>query len=227
MKKLLLLFVSCMITAASFAQSSVAASLVKSCFDGGLSVAKKADVVTQDNDKADLKTGQATEKDAVVAKIIQQSKQSESALAASWEKVEATPDAGLPATIRPEVWTIAPITKAKLSRVKPKKAVELQLKDYFSKDSSRYKGIENVPMKLIYKDGGLKVTGVYGLADTITVNIDTEAGTISIPPQQVGYSTTYKSAVYIYAIDLTKNVYSTTEPITGTYDENGVIQLGA
>ena len=132
----------------------------------------------------------------------------------------------LPDTVRRFKWTATTSLPVRSALKRAAKASELKPDYYFSKDSSRYNGYVSAAMKLISQDGALKVTGVFGLADTVAISFNAASGTVSIAPQKIAYSSNYKSDVYIYAIDPVTNKYSTTAPITGTVDEGGAIKLG-
>ncbi len=114
------------------------------------------------------------------------------------------------------------------SRVKATEAVSVKAGWYVSKDQSLYNDEVNSVMELIKEDdGSWGLQGIYGAADTISIDIDAATGIVSIPPQKIGYSETYSSDVFIYAVDFASGKYSKENPITGTIDSNGVITLGS
>lgn len=108
-------------------------------------------------------------------------------------------------------------------------AIEVKPGFYISKDNSLYDGEMNAAMELFADTVGeqivWKMINVYGVTDSVTINIDTAAGTVSIDPQKIGTSSTYGD-VWIYKIDPETNKYFKDQPITGTMDAKGVITLG-
>lgn len=226
MKKILLPFiVLCLSVNVSYAQKTVATDFLKTYLVGGKTADKEQVTQTLTKEKKAISNSTAVEKEKVIAQIRQEAEQG--VVRQPLKVVDAGKVVSRLDSVKSEVMTEADIKPSRPKLVKPKRAIDFKLNDYFSKDSSRYDGIENSHLNLIYKDGGMKMVNVYDSGDTITVNIDTETGTVSIPPQQIGYNASYKSAIYIYYVDATQNKYSSTEPITGTIDENGEITLGS
>ena len=87
-------------------------------------------------------------------------------------------------------------------------------------ESNNYLGT----MFLLDNDSATYMTNVWGLGDTVKVNIDYSTGAVAIPPQKVYTHETYGD-IYIYAISGTS--YNPKASITGTIDDKGVITLGS
>lgn len=108
-----------------------------------------------------------------------------------------------------------------------KKAAEDMEGIYIQKDFSHY-----APEKANYTciaiskvdDSTRKILNFWGMNSEITATIN--ANTIRITPQPIYTHQTY-GPIYIYPIDLATMTYSTTDPITGTIDANGVVTLSA
>lgn len=96
---------------------------------------------------------------------------------------------------------------------------------YVTRDWGYYKGEKNIVMQLLQEDGVWKMNNVYGTGESVTINFDEATGAVSIAPQQIGESSTYGSPVYMCPVDMDTRQYSTTDPITGTIDDNGNITL--
>ena len=75
-------------------------------------------------------------------------------------------------------------------------------------------------------DTTLKILNFWGMNSEITATIDAGANTISIAPQMITNHQTY-GPVFIYPVDLNTMKYSTTDPITGIIDANGVVTLAS
>lgn len=75
-------------------------------------------------------------------------------------------------------------------------------------------------------DNTAAVKGLGISANSLTMDYDLSAGTVSIKPQVIYVHPTYGD-VYICPIDWSQGVYSTTSPVQGTIDEKGNITLGA
>lgn len=110
-----------------------------------------------------------------------------------------------------------------------KKAVADMSGVYIQKDYSHY-----TPDEVSYTciaiskvdDTTLKILNFWGMNSEITATINADANTISIAPQMITNHQTY-GPVFIYSVDLNTMKYSTTDPITGTIDANGVVTLAS
>ncbi len=129
---------------------------------------------------------------------------------------------------RKDVWKAAsPGMRYKVAGTPRRKtAGKIVLGNYASRDSSHYEGLLGSYMKLIQDSTGQYcMTGVYSWDDTLKVNFDAAAGTVTIPPQVLTTSGTQK--IYFYAADWTKNIYYPDANVTGTVDASGIINIGS
>lgn len=96
---------------------------------------------------------------------------------------------------------------------------------YMSRDSSLYSGLEGYAMQC-FKDstGQWFMSGIYGLADTISLVVDEQRGTVKVPPQVVYRTSSY--TLYIYPFDQAKGYYYPTDSVSGTIAADGTITLG-
>lgn len=232
-KNLVLLIFFGMLSGAASAQTLVPADVVRSYVDGQRAVQKNRSVQPLEVVSTGKAVGNGSKtvrqgtKDEQILRRLRSARAGKQAAAAPWQRVYESNNKALPDTVRHDTWHAGaqPVRSRAVKHLQ--KAVELPLKEYFSQDSSKYSGFTNASMKLIKEGEAYKMVNVFGIPDTVTVNVDAAAGTVSISPQKIAYSSTYESDVYIYPVDLATNKYSTTDPITGVVDAEGVIRLNS
>lgn len=131
-----------------------------------------------------------------------------------------------------EKWTAGSFTTSVTTRSKTKSSVrdavaKAVLGGYVAKDLGSNGSTYNSFMTL-YKDenGDYKMANVYNAADTVSISIDLENGTVEIPAQKMYTHSTYGD-IYLYPVDLDKKVYNPKGTVTGTIDSDGVIKLSS
>lgn len=122
----------------------------------------------------------------------------------------------------------AVMTAGNRAKAKSSKAVTLVDRYYAAKDYSIYSGEANAFMH-IYKaeSGDWKLTNIYNAGDTLDISFNEADGTVSIPPQNIGYSSRYEGNIFIGSANAETKEVSSTEPITGVIDESGNIKLNS
>lgn len=98
---------------------------------------------------------------------------------------------------------------------------------YIAKDLN-YKGSKYYSSMKLFKDdeGNYKMANVYGAADTISITLDLENGTVTIPSQKFYTHATYGD-IWLYPINVETLTYNSKGSVTGTIDENGEITLSS
>lgn len=164
---------------------------------------------------------------ASFGKVISHAKALSSSKAMPLQFLEGSLDREV-STLNAEKWsrgefaTVASRTKS----VNAKSSAIAPLGGYIAKDFST-RGNYNSAMTLFKDDAGAyKMANVYGLKDTISVNIDLANGTVEIPAQKLYVHSTYGD-VYIYPVNFNTMQYNPEKPITGTIDDKGVITLSS
>ncbi len=134
----------------------------------------------------------------------------------------------LPST--PELRSESMKAKRQAQRRRPLRAprlapANLVAGQYMSRDSSLYNGLVGYAMECFQDSTGhWFMSGVYGLADTISLVVDEQRGTVKVPPQVVYRTSSY--TLYIYPFDQAKGYYYPTDSVSGTIAADGTITLG-
>lgn len=96
----------------------------------------------------------------------------------------------------------------------------------FAREYNRNSETNNASQLTLQKetDGSYSISNVRGLGGTIKASIIETSGTVSITPQVVYTHKTYGD-LWMCPVDLQKGIYSQTDPLSGTIDNNGNISL--
>lgn len=126
--------------------------------------------------------------------------------------------------------TVTAVTgRAPKAAPKPKTIGLPKIGDYIAKDFLTDGTEENSVMTVSQSAMGFTMSNIFGLGQTVNMNVNVATGAVSIHPQLVYDHPTYGD-LYMYPIEIRQDgtiQYFPSSPVTGSVTEDGVITLGA